>query len=86
MVSKKLAALVAAGAVAVPGVAYATHDSGKAGAPGVVCKSVRTDRAAAVKQARSEGKKGKEIAALVKVYNAAYKGCVRAAADARSHD
>jgi hypothetical protein len=84
MVSRKIVALVAAGALAVPAVAQATHESGKAGAPGQVCKSIRTAKKEAVQQARAEGKRGKEVAALVKTFNAAYKGCVRAAAKARS--
>ena len=86
MLSKKIVALVAAGALAVPAIAQATHDSGKAGAPGQVCKSIRAEKKKAVQQAREDGKKGKEIAALRKTYNAAYKGCVKGAAKARSHE
>ena len=84
MVSRKIVALLAGAALAVPAIAQATHDSGKAGAPGQVCKSIRTEKKEAVRQAREEGKKGKEIAALVKTFNAGYRGCVRAAARARS--
>lgn len=83
MVSRKIVALAVAGALCVPAIAQATHESGKAGSPGQVCKSVRTAKKDAVRQARADGQSGKEIAALVKTFNAAYKGCVRAAARAR---
>lgn len=71
----------AAAALAVPGVAQASHESGKAGAPGQVCKPLKVTQKQAVK-----GKKGKERAALNKTYNAAYKACIQAAAKARSAD
>lgn len=78
---KKVAVVSAAAALAVPGVAQASHDSGKAGAPGQVCKPLK---AAQVKAAK--GVKGKQRAALNKTYKAAYKACIQAAAKARSAD
>jgi hypothetical protein len=85
LVSKKIVALITAGALAVPAIAQATHESGKAGAPGQVCKSIRTAKKDAVQQARADGKRGKDIAALVKTFNAGYKACVTGAAKARSN-
>lgn len=79
--SKKVAVLSAAAALAVPGVAQASHESGKAGAPGQVCKPLKVAKKLAVK-----GKKGKERAALTKTFNAAYKGCIQEAVKARQAD
>ncbi len=79
--SKKVAVLSAAAALAVPGVAQATHESGKAGAPGQVCKPLKVAQKQALK-----GVKGKERAALNKTYNAARKACIKAAVEARQAD
>ncbi len=79
--SKKVAVISAAAALAVPGVAQATHESGKAGAPGQVCKSVQVAKKAAMK-----GTKGKQRAALNKTFNAAHKACIKAAVEARQAD
>ena len=80
--SKKTTAIVTALAVgAVPGVAEATHTSGKAGAPGQVCKPVREARQAALR-----GVRGQERKALDAMLRAGYKGCIQAAARARSAD
>lgn len=79
--SKKVAVLSAAAALAVPGVAQATHESGKAGAPGQVCKPLKVAQKQALK-----GVKGKQRAALNKTYNAARKACIKAAVEARQAD
>jgi len=79
--SKKVAVLSAAAALAVPGVAQASHESGKAGAPGQVCKRLLVAQKQALK-----GLKGKERAAMNKTLKAAYKGCIQGAAKARSAD
>ena len=84
---KKAAAGVAAVAVTAPiGIAQATHESGRAGAPGQVCEPLREARKAQVQAAREAGAKGAELKQLRKTQQAAYKGCIRAAAKARSAD
>ena len=86
-VGKRTAAFTVAIALAAPvGIAQATHESGKAGAPGQVCKPLLEQRNAQVKAARQAGATKVEIKQLRKTQQAAYKGCVRAAAKARSAD
>ena len=70
---KKIAALTAATALMAPvGVAQATHDTGKAGAPGQKCKT------------ELQAKKSAEGKAARKAAQQAYKACIKAAATARS--
>ena len=92
---KRTTAIAAAAALmASVGVAEATHKSGKAGAPGQVCKSVRVERKAALqealKAAREDGRvtrqERQQIKALDRTYRAAYKGCIKAAVEARQAD
>lgn len=89
--SKKLAAVAASLAVMVPvGVAQATHDSGKMGAPGQVCKPAHP-KADAQKQALQEFKSSEPAPTREQVrefrsdQREVYKGCIKGAADARSH-
>ncbi len=89
---KKLAAVAASLAVMAPvGIAQATHDTGKLGAPGQVCKPAHPN-ADAQKQALAEFK-GSDPAPTkqqVREFRAeqreVYKGCIKGAADARSHE
>ena len=85
---KKMAAVAAATAalVAPIGVAQATHESGKAGAPGQVCKPLLEQRKAQIAAAREAGSTNAAIKELRKTQQAAYKGCVKAAATARGAD
>jgi hypothetical protein len=86
-IPKKAVALTAAVAVMAPvGISQATHESGRAGAPGQVCKPLLQARQAQIKQARESGATRAQIKQLRKTQQAAYKGCVRAAAKARSAD
>ena len=89
---KKLAAVTAALAVAVPvGLAQATHESGKLGAPGQVCKTVHPNSTQA-KQALQTFKQQTpaptkaQVQAFRKTQREAYKGCIQGAAKARSAD
>ena len=86
-IGKKAAAVVASLAAMAPiGVAQATHESGKAGAPGQVCKPLLEARKAQVKAAREAGATNAQIKQLRKTQQAAYKGCIKSAAEARSSD
>lgn len=89
---KKVAAIAAAAAVMAPmGIAQATHETGKAGAPGQVCKTVHPNSAtakaalAAFKQSQPTPSKA-DVRAFRKTQRAAYKGCIKGAAQARSAD
>lgn len=87
--NKKVAAVTAAVAVMAPvGVAQATHETGKAGAPGQVCKPLHTASKATIKTFRNSTPKPDKAAvkAFRKTQQAAYKGCIKAAAGARSQD
>ena len=88
MVSKKAAAFVATAALAVPAVAQATHETGKLGAPGQVCKPLhqaqKTQLAAFKAQTPAPDKQA--VKAFRREQRAAYKGCIKAAAKARSQD
>ena len=90
--TKKLAAVAASLAVMVPvGVAQATNESGKEGAPGQVCKPLHPNKGAQ-KQALQEFKQSEPAPSREQVkefratQRAAYKGCIKGAADARSHE
>jgi hypothetical protein len=86
-IPKKAAALTAAVAVMAPvGIAQATHESGKAGAPGQVCKPLLEARKAQIKAAREAGMDRAAIKGLRKTQQAAYKSCIKGAAEARSAD
>ena len=88
MVWKKAALIVACGAVAAPGVAEATHHTGKLGAPGQVCKPLKQEQKAQLKDFKStDPAPSKEaIRTFRKMQHAAYKGCIQEAAKARSED
>ena len=90
--TKKLAVLAASLAVLVPvGAAQATHDSGKLGAPGQVCKPAHP-QAPAQKEALQAFKNSEPAPSREQVrefradQREVYKGCIKGAADARSHD
>ena len=82
--SKKMTALAAAGALAIPGVAIGASqgDANKLGAPGQVCKGIRTEL-----KTELQALKGKENRAaraeLRREARAGYKACISAAAKAR---
>ena len=89
---KKLAAVAASLAVMAPvGIAQATDDSGKLGAPGQVCKPAHP-RADEQKQALAEFKGSdpaptkQAVREFRKEQREVYKGCIKGAADARSHE
>ena len=87
--NRKVAAVTAAVAVMAPvGVAQATHETGKAGAPGQICKPLHQKAKAQVKAFRNTTPKptNAAIKAFRKEQQAGYKGCIKAAADARSQD
>lgn len=87
MGTKKTAALVALAALAAPiGVAQATHESGRAGAPGQICKPLLEQRSEQISAARKAGATRVQIKEMRKTQQAAFKGCVQAAAKARSAD
>lgn len=89
---KKLAAVAASLAVMAPvAAAQATHTTGKEGAPGQVCKPLHPNKGAQ-KEALREFKDAEPaptrqaVKEFRKTQREAYKGCIRGAADARSHD
>lgn len=87
--NRKVAAVTAAVAIMVPaGVAQATHETGKAGAPGQVCKPLLQAKKAQAKAFRNSTPKPTKEArkAFTKTQNAAYKACIKGAAEARSSD
>jgi len=86
MVSKKAAVLVACGALAAPGVAQATHETGKLGAPGQVCKPLKQQQQASLKEFRSTDPSKEALRTFRAMQRAAYKGCIREAAKKRSED
>jgi hypothetical protein len=86
---KKIAAVAAAAAVMAPiGIAQATHESGKAGAPGQMCKPLLQAKTAQVKAFRNATPKptSEQVRAFRKTQQAAYKACIKGAAEARSAD
>lgn len=86
MISTKVLVVAVCGAVAVPGVAQATHTTGKAGAPGQVCKALKTEQKSVLAAFRATDPAPTEAAVNTfrKVQHAAFKGCIRGAAKARS--
>jgi len=89
---KKLAAAAATLAVMVPvGIAQATHDTGKMGAPGQVCKpshpkaDAQKDALAAFK-ATDPAPTKEQVREFRADQREVYKGCIKGAADARSHE
>jgi hypothetical protein len=85
----KLAAITAAVAMAVPvGIAQATHDEGREGAPGQVCKELLRTNKSALKAFRNQDPKPSNAAikAMRKSQHAAYKECIKEAAEARTED
>lgn len=90
--SKKLAAVAASLAVMVPvGVAQATHDSGKLGAPGQVCKPAHPKadaqkQALAAFKAQEPAPSNEQVREFRATQREVYKGCIKGAADARSHE
>ena len=88
MISKKAAVAVACGALAVPGVAEATHHTGKLGAPGQVCKPLHQQQASALRQFKSQNPAPttEQVRTFRAMQHAAYKACIKQAAKARSED
>lgn len=85
MISKKALVVAVCGAVAVPGVAQATHTTGKAGAPGQVCKMLKTTQKSELATFKATGAPTEAaVNAFRKLQHAAYKGCIKGAAKARS--
>ena len=90
--SKKFAAVAASVAVMAPvGIAQATHDTGRAGAPGQVCKPLHPNSQPA-REARRTFQNSDPAPTRAAVRNfrrmqqAGYRACVRAAAEMRSHE
>ena len=84
VVSKKLTALVAAGAMAVPAVAIGASqgDTNSLGAPGQVCKGIHTTLRAQLKELK--GRENREARReLRREARAGFKACIRAAARQR---
>ena len=88
MVSKKAVVAVACGALAVPGIAQATHHTGKLGAPGQVCKPLHQQQASDLQQFKSQdpAPTTEQVRTFRAMQHGAYKGCIRQAAKARSED
>jgi hypothetical protein len=87
--SRKLAAIIAALALMVPvGIAQATHETGKLGAPGQVCKPQKDSWKTQVKAFRGQTPtpSNAEMKAFRQTLHAAYKGCIKGAAEARTED
>jgi hypothetical protein len=85
----KLAAITGALAMTVPvGIAQATHDEGQEGAPGQVCKELRQTNKSALRAFRDQTPKPSNAAikAMRKSQHAAYKECIKNAAEARTED
>jgi hypothetical protein len=85
----KVAAVVAAVAMTVPvGIAQATHETGKAGAPGQVCKELLRTNKSALKAFRNQNPKPSNAAikAMRTTQHTAYKECIKEAAEARTAD
>src|SRR3954447_3847368 len=88
MVSKKAAVAVACGALAVPGIAQATHHTGTLGAPGQVCKPLHKQQASDLQQFKSQdpAPTTEQVRTFRAMQHGAYKGCIQQAAKARSED
>jgi hypothetical protein len=85
-IQTKLAAVTTAIAVMAPaGVAQATHEDGKAGAPGQVCAHHKQAKKNELKELRSQSPRPKAaIKAAIKAHHTAYKQCIKEAAEART--
>ena len=85
-IQTKLAAVATAIAVMAPaGVAQATHETGKAGAPGQVCAHHKQAKKSALKALRSQSPRPKAaIKADIRAHHTAYKECVKEAAEDRT--
>ncbi len=88
MVFKKAALAVACGALAVPGIAEATHHTGKLGAPGQVCKPLKQQQRSDLTEFQSQtpAPSKAQVHTFRAMQRAAYKGCIKKAAKARSED
>jgi hypothetical protein len=88
MVSRKAILALACGALAVPGIAQATHHTGKLGAPGQVCKPLHQQQAADLENYRAQNPapSQEQVRTFRAMQRAAYKGCIQQAAKARSED
>jgi len=88
-ISTKLAAIIAAVAVMLPvGIAQATHETGKLGAPGQVCKPLKQAWKTQLKAFREQdpAPTNAEVKAFRETLRAAYIGCIKGAAKARTED
>jgi hypothetical protein len=86
-ISTKLTATAAAIAVMVPvGIAQATHETGKEGAPGQVCKPLKQAQKTQLREFRDQtpAPSNADVKAFRKTQHAAYKGCIKGAAEART--
>ena len=86
-ISTRLAAIIAAVAVTIPvGIAQATHETGKEGAPGQICKPLKQSQKTQLKDFRNQTPKpsNADIKAFRQTLHAAYKGCIKGAAAART--
>ena len=86
-ISAKFAAITAAVAVMVPvGIAQGTHETGKAGAPGQVCKPLKQMQKSQLREFRDQTPKpsNADVKAFRKTQQAAYNGCIKGAAEARA--
>jgi hypothetical protein len=86
-ISTKLAALIAGVALMVPvGIAQATHESGKQGAPGQICKPLKQTQKSQLRAFRNQTPEpsNADVKAFRQTQHAAYKGCIKGAAEART--
>ncbi len=86
-ISIRLVAIIAAIAVMVPvGIAQATHETGKAGAPGQICKPLKQMQKSQLREFRNQepAPSKADVKAFRKTQLAAYKGCIKGAAEART--
>jgi hypothetical protein len=87
--SRKLAVIIGVLALMVPvGIAEATHETGKLGAPGQVCKPLKQAQKAQLKAFReaTPAPSNAQVKAFRATLHAAYKGCIKGAAEARTED
>lgn len=69
------------------GIAQATHETGKAGAPGQVCKPLKQSQKSQLRAFRDQEPKpsNADVKAFRKTQHAAYKGCIKGAAEERTN-
>ena len=67
------------------GIAQATHETGKAGAPGQICKPLKQSQKSQLKAFREAEHTNAEVKAFRTTQHAAYKGCIKGAAEARTY-